>query len=290
MIKKNIYYLNNLNKFDNFVRYNALKNEDNSRLTIEILKKDFEKDKISIQQDREIPELFLISKTQKSKILKSKWYQSGKLIFQDKASAAVVKVLDPKPNDYICDMCAAPGNKTSLIAQFSNNQAKIIANEFRKDRSFSTKQLLLELNVSNCHLINTDSINPPIRTTQQFDKILLDAPCTGSGTLLTNPELKWRQNRGFLYQNITLQEKLLHSALKLLKPEGILVYSTCSLYPEEGEQQIIKILEHLIPLDLPEWFSPSYKIKGKEIPGIGRLHPLIHRTQGFFIGKFKKRN
>ena len=187
-------------------------------------------------------------------------------------------------------MCAAPGNKTSLIAQFSNNRAKIIANEFNKERCLFTKQLLLKLNAFNYHLLYTDSINPPFRITPQFDKVLLDAPCTGSGTFLTNPELKWRQNKSFLYQNVSLQEKLLNSALNLLKPKGILVYSTCSLYPEEGELQIIKILEHVKPLGLPKWFSPGYKINGKEIPGIGRLFPSTHRTQGFFIGKFKKRN
>jgi 16S rRNA (cytosine967-C5)-methyltransferase len=150
--------------------------------------------------------------------------------------------------------------------------------------------LLNQLNVLNVHIINTDSIAFPIRFQNYFDKILLDAPCTGSGTLLTNPELKWRQNEKFLHQNVVLQKKLLQSALKILKPGGILVYSTCSLYPHEGEYQILDILNSLEPLDLPKWFYPSYKIDGNTIQGTGRLFPSVHHTQGFFIGKFKKKN
>jgi 16S rRNA (cytosine967-C5)-methyltransferase len=151
------------------------------------------------------------------------------------------------------------------------------------------RQISRNLNVLNSHLINSDSIKLPVRFTNFFDKVLIDAPCTGSGTFSTNPELKWRQNEGFLHQNIVLQEKLLKSALKLLKPSGILVYSTCSLYPEEGELQVLKILDNFEPMELPNWFSPSYKIKNQQISGTGRLFPAIHQTKGFFIGKFKKK-
>ena len=118
---------------------------------------------------------------------------------------------------------------------------------------------------------------------------MLDAPCTGNGTFLTNPELKWRQNDNFLHQNTVLQKKLLEKALKLLKPNGILVYSTCSLYPEEGEHLIMNFQDFLEPQTLPKWFSPSYNIEGTVLPGTGRLFPAIHHTQGFFIGKFKKK-
>jgi 16S rRNA C967 or C1407 C5-methylase (RsmB/RsmF family) len=151
------------------------------------------------------------------------------------------------------------------------------------------KKLLNHLNVLNTHLLNIDSIVIPLRFQNYFDRILLDAPCTGSGTFLTNPELKWRQNYNFLYQNTILQKKLLGSALRLLKPGGILVYSTCSLYPEEGEYIIRDFLNQLQPLSLPAWFSPSYKINGSDLPGVGRLFPSMHQTQGFFVSKFIKK-
>jgi 16S rRNA (cytosine967-C5)-methyltransferase len=225
----------------------------------------------------------------KSKVLKSYLYQKGDLIFQDKASAAVVNILDPQPKELICDMCAAPGIKTSYIAQKMRNQGKVIAGEFLNTRIRIMIQLLKHLNVINTYLLNIDSIAFPLRFQNMFDRILLDAPCTGSGTFLANPELKWRQNPKFLHQNILLQKKLFQSALNLLKPGGILVYSTCSLYLEEGEHIIMNFLNQLEPQDLPTWFSPSYKINGSRLPGAGRLFPSKQKTQGFFVGKFKKK-
>ena len=288
-LKENIQSMNDYHNYHNFVRISSLK--------IRTLKQHFNYDfknelnsyHIPIKQDREIPELLYIPNNKKSLILKSKSYLSDKIIFQDKASAAVIKVLSPQPFEYIFDMCAAPGNKTNLIAQYTLNQARVVAGEFLTKRAYIMSKLINRYNVLNTHLINTDSIQFPLRFENYFDKILLDAPCTGSGTFLTNPELKWRQNKVFLHQNITLQEKLIRSALKLLKPNGIFVYSTCSLYPEEGELQILKYLDKMEPLQLPEWFSPSYKINDKIIHGTGRLFPSIHHTKGFFIGKFKKK-
>ena len=151
------------------------------------------------------------------------------------------------------------------------------------------KDLMNRQNISNSYIINTDSIKLPVRFKNIFDKVLLDAPCTGSGTFLTNPELKWRQNEKFLSQNVILQKKLLKSAVDLLKTDGILVYSTCSLYPEEGEFQILDIVDKVEPMELPKWLSPSYEIEGKILQGTGRLFPSVHQTQGFFIGKFKKK-
>ena len=123
----------------------------------------------------------------------------------------------------------------------------------------------------------------------KFDKILIDAPCTGSGTFLSHPELKWRQNNAFLNQNVVIQKKLIESGLNLLKKGGILVYSTCSLYPEEGEYQINEIYDQITPLDLPQYFSKSYKINNTILKGTGRLFPSIHNTQGFFVSRLKKK-
>ena len=222
-------------------------------------------------------------------ILRFQLFQNGSLIFHDKASAAVVQTLAPKNEEKICDICAAPGIKTSLIAQYRNDQGLLIAGEFLSKRAKAMRTLLTQLRIINLHIINTDSIIFPIRVHNFFDKVLLDAPCTGSGAFLTSPELKWRQNEKFLHQNVLLQEKLLKSAIDLLKPSGILVYSTCSLYPEEGEYQVKKYLDKLEPMNLPDWIGKSYKIDGSLIPGTARLFPAKHHTEGFFIAKFKKK-
>ncbi len=289
-IKENIRMMNDRNQQESVsVRINDL-SRDNADINLKIqIQEDLKKNGIKFKQDPVISEIIHIPSKLKFLIFKNKWYQRGNLIFQDKGSAAVVNVLSPSPNEHICDLCAAPGIKTSQIAQSTCDKSCIIGCEFNTERMNTTKKLLNHYNVLNAHLINADGIKFPVRSDKKFDKILLDAPCTGSGTFLTNPELKWRQNEKFLNQNIVLQKKLLDSAISLLKPNGILVYSTCSLYPEEGELQILKFLDDLEPLELPEWFSRTYKIKDSEIPGTGRLFPSLHKTKGFFIGKFKKK-
>lgn len=289
-LKNNIKYMNGLeNKIEITLRVNSLSKKQDHEVLLRKLEENLKKNKIDYRKDPDILSLFWIPLSQKKKVVRNSYYQEGSLIFQDKASAAVIETFSPQKEDKICDMCAAPGMKTSLMAQFMDNEGHILAGEFLTERANMMRTLMKQLNVLNVHIINTDSIIFPTRFHNYFDVILLDAPCTGSGALLANPELKWRQNKAFLYQNVTLQNKLLESALKLLKHDGILVYSTCSLYPEEGEYHILEYLDYLEPLDLPEWFSPSYRINNDIIPGTGRLFPAIHQSQGFFIGKFKKK-
>jgi 16S rRNA (cytosine967-C5)-methyltransferase len=244
---------------------------------------------VNVRQDSHFSEIYLTDLKNKKKIVVSRFFNEKKIVIQDKASYTVANLLDPRADELIFDMCAAPGIKTSIISQLSQNKSRLIANDFNTARASALNQFLISLNIENVPVLNSDSIAFPLRFNNYFDKILLDAPCTGSGTFSTNPELKWRQNEGFLHQNLTLQEKLLKKAIMLLKPSGILVYSTCSLYPEEGEHQILKVLHQLEPMKLPTWLSPSYKIDQQHIPGTGRLYPATHKTKGFFMAKFKKK-
>ena len=241
------------------------------------------------QKDSDIPYLYHIPKNYKNCINDSELYQSGDIIMLDKASASVVDILSPNSGESLLDMCAAPGVKTSIISHYLRGKAHHLAIDFSQLRTEEMRKFINRQNSQKLHILNSDAITPPFRSSLKFDKVLLDAPCTGSGALLSNPELKWRQNEKFLHQNMTLQEKLLNSAIELLKPSGILVYSTCSLYPEEGEYQIIKYLEKLKPQDLPDWLGNSYQVKGSKVPGTARLFPSQHHTEGFFIAKFKKK-
>jgi 16S rRNA (cytosine967-C5)-methyltransferase len=147
---------------------------------------------------------------------------------------------------------------------------------------------LSSLGINHIRIIQLDGLHPPLKD-NSIDKILLDAPCTGSGTFTSNPELKWRQNEKFLRRNVMLQKRLILSAIKALKVGGTLVYSTCSLYPEEGEHQIQEIIDdQLTPASTPSWLPPSYKINGSFIKGAGRFLPANHDTIGFFVAKMIK--
>ncbi|QEE16500.1 RsmB/NOP family class I SAM-dependent RNA methyltransferase [Promethearchaeum syntrophicum] len=243
-------------------------------------------------KDEDIPKTIHIPLKHKAKIIASKFYQENKFIIQDKSSIASVYLMNPQENEKICDLCAAPGMKTRLIAQISKNRANIVAVDFNLTRLKQIRPMMQKIPSENYHLIHGDGIHPPIREIDgvQFDKILLDAPCTGSGTFSTHPELKWRQNLKFLNQNVFLQEKLIERAYYILKPGGILLYSTCSFYPEEGELHINKILDKFEIEKLPSWISPCYKINNSSLLGAGRFFPTIHNTNGFFIAKLKKKS
>ncbi|MHA2239465.1 MAG: RsmB/NOP family class I SAM-dependent RNA methyltransferase, partial [Candidatus Hodarchaeales archaeon] len=209
----------------------------------------------------------------KGKIVTSSYYRQNHLIFQEKASVAAVHLLNPKSGEIIIDLCAAPGMKTSLISQISTGQSIIIAGDFHTQRINEMITFLSSLGITNVHEIQWDGIQLPLEE-ESVDRILLDAPCTGSGTFTSNPELKWRQSNKFLRRNVLLQEKLLKAALNALKVGGTLVYSVCSLYPEEGEYQIQKIIDqHVTPAATPSWLPPCYKINNSYIKGTGRFLP-----------------
>lgn len=288
-LEKNLEYMNNYQSQDTFTVHVTKEIESVLNLCmIDLLQNNLLQDKSLFTKDEHIPHLYHVPIEKKGEIIQSELFSSGDLIILDKASASVIDILSPTENTYILDMCAAPGTKTALISRSTNFQSHIIAIEFSSKRTIKLK------NFSQFHanpflnLMNADSIDLPLKEDLEFDFILLDAPCTGSGALLSSPELKWRQNESFLRQNMTLQEKLLETAINRLKPSGVFVYSTCSLYPQEGELQIIKYLDNLNPLPIPDWITPSYKINGQNIDGTGRLFPATHHTEGFFIGKFQK--
>lgn len=288
-IKANLQAMNTMTGRTEFtLRMNLLLEEKSVAPLRTTVCSELEKDGIFLRPDSNIPNLFHIAYRHRAQIMQTDWFKHGILIFQDKASIAVTEILAPHPNEQICDLCAAPGMKTSCIAQLMKNTGKIIALDFSPTRIQQMKSLLNLYGVNNTQLINCDGGNLPLHSDLQFDRILLDAPCTGSGTFSQHPELKWRQNASFLSQNTSLQKMLLKTALAFLRPQGVLVYSTCSLYPEEGELQIIPWLDRLKPLPLPDWLSPSYTINGKTIVGSGRLFPSTHQTQGFFIGNYRK--
>jgi 16S rRNA C967 or C1407 C5-methylase (RsmB/RsmF family) len=290
LLKENVKLMNQYSSQSTItLRINMLSSNKSLETLIKLIKSDFLKESIIIETDKEIPYILHVHPQYKKQILTSKWYSNNIIIFQDRASAVIVELMKPSKGDFICDLCAAPGIKSSLIEQLSKNHVKLLCNDFSGSRLRLTREFFHQFSILGTSFLNSDGTNFPVKRDIWFDKILIDAPCTGSGTFLSHPELKWRQNYAFLNQNVLLQKKLIQSGLNLLRPGGIIIYSTCSLYPEEGEYQINDIYDQVEPLDLPDYFSPSYKINGKSLKGTGRLFPSIHNTQGFFVSRLKKK-
>jgi 16S rRNA (cytosine967-C5)-methyltransferase len=284
---KNVDFMNNYKDVDTGILILSRENQPISDLK-DLFKEFLSDSNIPFENDPQIESMIIIPSNYISIVLNSRFYKDGQILILDKGSAYIANLILYGGSGYFLDMCAAPGMKTICLTHNIQDRHRIIAADFRIDRVYEMQNLLNIYNLSDISILNTDSIDFPLRKGCLFDAILLDAPCTGSGTFSSNPELKWRQNPSFLHQNTTLQEKLLNSAIKLLKPDGTLIYSTCSLYAQEGELQIEKRIDELCPLSVPEYFDSSYKINGKTIPGTGRLYPATHNSKGFFVGIFKK--
>ncbi|MCC2095792.1 MAG: methyltransferase domain-containing protein [Hyphomicrobiales bacterium] len=162
-------------------------------------------------------------------------YADGQWWVQDAAAALPARLLDPQPGEWIADLCAAPGGKT---AQLAAAEAKVVAVDRSAERlkrlGENLRRLKLEADVRASDALAFHG--------GPFDAILLDAPCTGTGTIRRHPEIAWNKRQGDLTALTSLQSKLLDRAVTLLRPGGRLVYSTCSIEPEEGEHQIAALL------------------------------------------------
>ena len=177
-----------------------------------------------------------------------KWpgYEEGKWSVQDRSSQLIAPSLGPLPGEKILDACAAPGGKSTHIAELMNNEGKV----WSVDRSPRRSKKILansERLGTNClQLLVADSNELLAKYPQWksfFDRILIDAPCSGLGTLSRHPDARWRMNKDNIQQLVLLQSQLLNSLSTLLKNGGKLVYSTCTIHPEENFNQIKNFLQ-----------------------------------------------
>lgn len=157
-------------------------------------------------------------------------FREGCFYLQDPSTALACRLLDPKPGDCILDLCAAPGGKTTLLAQMAGDQAEITAH----DKSSKRLQLVRE----NCERLGVKSVRRFVSTEElpgrTFDKILLDVPCSNTGVLRRRIDLRWRLSESEIERLAKTQRRLIEQARACLKPGGRLVFSTCSLEPDEN--------------------------------------------------------
>ncbi|MEM1628624.1 MAG: RsmB/NOP family class I SAM-dependent RNA methyltransferase [Desulfurococcaceae archaeon] len=218
---------------------------------------------------------------------KSRLFNEGKIIIQDEAAAMASMILDPKPGEVIVDMCAAPGGKTEHMGELMRNDGLIHAFDINEDRINRMKELLSRAGINIVKIYKEDARRAcDILGEGIADRVLLDAPCTSSGTLMKNQELRWRITREGVEKACKLQYELLETAIRLTKKGGKILYTTCSLFKEENEDIVEKILNkyrdriRLITLNGP--FSQGF------IPGTMRAWPHIHGTIGFFYALFER--
>ncbi|HEX5875083.1 MAG TPA: 16S rRNA (cytosine(967)-C(5))-methyltransferase RsmB [Pyrinomonadaceae bacterium] len=194
---------------------------------------------------------------------------AGEIYLQDEASQLVPQVLNAEPGDRVLDLCAAPGGKTTLIADRTEDDALIIASDRFPGR------LATVIATTNLHRLKSikplllDATHPLPFAPMTFDKILVDAPCSGTGTLRGNPEIRWRLSPRDITAFAEQQKRFLTNAVEVLKPGGRLVYSTCSVELEENEEVLNQIRA----------FDPRHPRS--------RTWPHTHGCDGFFIADLR---
>jgi len=252
-------------------------------------------------------------------------FWNGEFLVQDEATLASVKLLDPKPTECVVDLCAAPGGKTTFIAELMENRGRLIAHDVVSLRVTRLEANIKRLGVTNCEVIQTPAssrgladpvqvgksralrrhADDPLPTGFAPDAVLVDAPCTGTGTLARRVDSRWKFDltarprgkayvedheryhpRGIFAKQSSRQLKLLSEAADILKVGGRIVYSTCSLEPEENEKVVERFLAKRpeFTLEDPTPYVPKMFVDGFHV----RILPHKHAIDGAFAARLVK--
>lgn len=233
-------------------------------------------------------EALIIENINENDIRKLNMYTNGEVYLQSLSSMIPVIVLEPKPGENILDMAAAPGGKTTQISAITNNQALITACEKNKIRADRLRYNLEKQGASGVNILNTDASH--LDSFFSFDRILLDAPCSGSGTINLNNEKDMKFfSEELINRSVKTQFELLKKAIQILKPGHEMVYSTCSILKEENEENIKKILKNnkveLIPINRDKF--KDIDILSTDLPETVTVTPT-EKYEGFFVAKLMK--
>jgi 16S rRNA (cytosine967-C5)-methyltransferase len=223
--------------------------------------------------------------------------QRGWIVIQDEASQSVAHLLAVESGNRVLDLCAAPGGKTLLLASAAGVSGRVIAGDLHIRRVRAMAERFEHAGVRNIESVVMDGTKV-LPFERLFDRILVDAPCSGTGTLARHPEIRWRLRPENLTGLHELQVRLLSNALTKLAPGGRLIYSTCSLEPEENEMVVNEVLGsvgrkfHIVP---PREALQSVVKEGVSMEsligpnGFFRTSPALHRTDGFFAAAIECR-
>lgn len=210
---------------------------NNLRTKTENFKLRMEKSDIAFEESDWLPGYFKVETVQP--FIAKDWLQRGVCLVQDIAAGFAPTILEPLPGEDIYDVCAAPGTKSIVISDMMEGEGSITAIDISTDRLQRLAQSAMDYNAENIKIFRADARD---LTLKLVDGVLLDAPCTGTGVLSKRADLRWRRTPEELEASVKLQEELLEEAANLVKKGGRLVYSTCSIEPEENWEQIQNFL------------------------------------------------
>jgi len=213
-------------------------------------------------------------------------FQQGLFSIQDESAGFVAHLMDPQPNDIILDLCAAPGGKSTHLAELSQNKNEIIANDIYLNRLNLIRENITRLKLQHIQLIQADAKN---LICKKINKILVDAPCSGLGVLSRRSDLRWKRTPEQIYEVAKLQYQILQHASSLLTKNGVLVYSTCTIEPEENEQLITNFLQKHPQFKID---NPTNYVDNRVVTDDKYIYtyPHIHKMDGSFAIRLIKQS
>ena len=220
-------------------------------------------------------------------------FQEGWFQVQSEAAQLVTRFVDPKPEHRVWDACAGLGTKTAHLAQLMGNRGNILATDRHPEK---LRRLSAEMERLGIHIVRSSPLDlltmPGDFDAGPFDRILLDAPCSGLGVLQRNPDGKWNTGKADVRANQQRQLALIKETARHLKPGGVLVYAVCSMEPEENEQVIQGFLQNHPEFDI---FRPEPALSAECQPlltpeGFLKTSPHPHRMDGFFTAALKRQS
>lgn len=210
-------------------------------------------------------------------------FKEGYFTIQDLSAGLTAISLNPKPNEYVLDACSAPGGKTTHIAELMQNKGKIEAWDIHEHRVKLVQKNAKRLGIDIIKTDEQDAMEFNEKYVEKFDKILLDVPCLGIGVIKRKPDIKWQRKQEDIEKITNIQKNILQNCSKYLKPNGILVYSTCSILEDEN----MAIIEEFLN-ENKEFEKTNIVINQKEINGEITIMPNDEQD-GFFICKLQKK-
>ena len=225
-------------------------------------------------------------------------FRHGAISIQDEASQTIPLLLGVESGDTVLDLCAAPGGKTPPLIRAAGRTGFVVATDRHAHRLRAMRNQFQRLNLDGVQIVELDATRD-LPFGRQFDRILVDAPCSGTGTLARHPEIRWRLRPEQLSEFHQLQVGILTSAIKQLAPGGRLVYSTCSMEPEENEEVVSEVLASApsikpvardeIAKSLAPHLAPGLDAQTLiDARGQFRTSPAAQRTDGFFAAILEK--
>ncbi len=221
-------------------------------------------------------------------------FKNGLVEIQDEGSQLVALAVAPKPGQQVVDFCAGAGGKTLAIAALMKNKGRVVACDVLAGRLKRAAERFRRAGLHNIEAHPLSSERDPWvkRHKRKFDRVLVDAPCSGTGTWRRNPDSRWRHLGPGLEELVPLQASILDSAARLVKPGGRLIYATCSMLPDENEQQVAAFLEthpdFTVKPVAEVWAEEDAGTPPAEGPYL-RLTPARHDTDGFFAAVLERK-